>query len=497
MNEPGVRCKICKKLFKTPHALEQHSADAHAEKQKVEAPKLQLQVAKPPHMQMVLAKHPLKKVEVKSLKQKDMISPRQRQLFRAEQQEAVRTLYRAGARSVTSEADEGDDECDGNLALEYHVPPPSKDIVERSSDSPVITEDDILYILRISGAIDAGRIARKLRERGFKGATKKDINPILYNSLQKKGLADIDHQENATPMWKAMDAERTSYDELLDFSRQVGASFFVCLRPKKNGEDGYRVCCTLIWEHDEISETTTSIRLFEAEARKFAAHEMLKLLRKHYPREEARLIRLWNVAFERGLELQRGGNYVSRMETALVEWKGGPVENQIWPLEALWSSLTNNAVKYMCAMWNTMTLYPSLGTESEIAFGVHDDSGTVQGVAIACDQLQTPEKTKTWLLTKVQDRISDLWKDVFLQAIDGKILPSDYYNVDLQQARPGNVDGDGSFFHFIVRIQQRHIPTLQAAHFKGDLWKRNAKNYKAELIKFEPEDFGRVFGGKK
>lgn len=495
MNQADVRCETCNKSFKSHQALEQHSAAAHAEKKKVH--ELQLQVAKPPQEQRRMqVKRPMKKAEVKTFEKQ--ISPRQRQLFRAEQKEvAVRTLYRAGARSVTREDDEGDDECDGNLALEYHVPRPATEVVKQSSDSPVITEDDVLYILRISGAIDARRIARKLRERGFKGAKTKEINSILYNSLRKKGQAEIDHEENVTPMWKATDAERTSYDELLDFSRQVGASFFICLRPKKNGEDGYRVCCTLIWEHEYISEITTSVRLFEAEARKFAAHEMLKLLRKHYPEKEAWLVRVWNLAFERGLELQRGGKYISRMESALVEWKGGSVENQIWPLEALWNCLANNVVKYMCAMWNTMVLYPNLGSESEIAFGVHDESGTVQGVAISCKELQTPEKAKTWLLTKVQDRISDLWRDVILQATDGSILPSEYYCVDLQQARPRIVDGDGEFFHFIVRIQQRHIPTLQAAHFKGDLWKRSTKNFKAELIKFEPEDYGRVFGVRK
>ncbi len=421
----------------------------------------------------------------KQLKKQDELSKEhQRKLFRAEQSEnGVAAAYSA----VPFVSPQGPDQerADEGVAaqnLHYFGPKGAQQSVDNLNGSNVVLDDDVLHILRVSGPVEAGRVARKLIDRGFEDIRKTDVNPILYK-LQKGGKAVVESKEHVTPIWKSADAERTSYDEVVDFAKTVSAGVCVCVVPKEM-QDGFRVSCTLIWDDVEGTICSTSVRLHEGEARMYAAHDLLRLLCTQRPKSKDVTTKLWQIAFERGLNFQRGAPYPrSLIEDTLREWKGASNVDKIWNLGEFWPSLSLNALPNMCGMWNTLALHPEVGDHGEIIFGLHDN-GTIHGIGVPWDYTTAGdvESASMKLRVEVQNRLTDQWKSIVECAEPDGCIFSQFYPVEIVHVRPSRKKGDEQFVHFLVRIIVKKIPGLKVIRCKDLFQKRSVQGPKAELV---------------
>lgn len=454
------------------------------------------------HVSAASSVHDLSEKQPK--KQDELSKEHQRKLFRSEQTEGgVVALYSAVPFAAPQHVDGGyddglddDESADDGMAsqnLQYFGPKGSQQTaMDGLNGSNVVLDEDILHVLRLSGPIEGGRIARKLAERGFEEMRKKIVNPILYQ-LKNQGRVTIERMENLTPIWKSSDAERTSYDEVLDFAKSVSAGVCVCMVPKEM-QDGFRVSCTLIWDDVHGTICSSSVRLHEAEARTYAAHNLLRLLSLQRPRYKEIVTNLWQIAFERGLNFQRGVAYPSSLiEETLREWKGSSNEDNVWPLEIFLVSLKEFAIPNMCGMWNTMALHPDIGDQGEIVFGLHDH-GTIHAIAVPWTYTTTGdvESARVRLRVEVQDRITDQWKNIVecTELMSG--LFTQYYAVEIVHVRPSRKNGDEHFVHFLVRIVVKKIPGLKVMRCKDLFQKRSVLGHKAELVRLSLEELSKL-----
>jgi hypothetical protein len=418
-----------------------------------------------------------------------------RQLFRAEIGKRVltRLLVKKGSVSHTLYPI-SDDETDASetvaavppLNCEYYASDGSSFMEVSVVDADeAVREADILHVLTVYGTLETKRIARRLRQRGFERCTKSDVNPLLYRMENVSVFRDSD--EHKTPLWKAVNSERTSYDELVDLAKQQQASLNVVNLPELR-KDGNRIACTLIWRDGQDGIVTGSgTCLSDSEAKVYAAHALLRDLMLKRPLLTARVQHLYQLALVRGIKYVRGNVYPGA-EHVLMEWKGGKEEFAEWGYETFKNCFRIEALKITCGMWNTYRLDPSLKDQGngKIMFGIHC-AGVIQGVWVDWDG--TNEHAKKQIQdhgVRINDDFADQLKacqEIVAPGFDGNF--KSYYSIDLI---PVDFQVDAKRIYFVVEITVKKMPLLKIIACSKDYYKRSILGHKAETVKMSAED---------
>lgn len=336
--------------------------------------------------------------------------------------------------------------------------------------------DEISFILQCFGMLECRQIVRQFRIRGY-DVYKKDINSILH---KHKKIFRIFRTEGVTPIWRSVQSERNSFDEVVDFAARNGAHINESFGLEK-GIDGSRCACTLIWFDNVGQVTGSSMKLLRLQALIYAAHDLLRNIGLTRNKLRIESNKLFRDAILRGLRYIRFQPYPGR-EDKFLEFKGPDEKDGIYEMKAFSAAFKSYAASNVCGMWNTMTLFDSKDYEGKILFGVHND-GTITGIAIKCDSNEIQDKIRD-LRTAFRDRLSQYFisnAESFSNDCSNGYL-NDFFEVEVLLLREnGKFD---EFFFVILEILVKKCEKL--IRYNGKFQHRiGEQNSKAELVNID------------
>lgn len=336
----------------------------------------------------------------------------------------------------------------------------------------------LAFLLVTHGEMSVSRIRQQLRSRGF-NFTKKIINPILYKNPQ---MFDVAGKEGTAPVWKSKEAERTSYDELLDIAESCGANLFSGMIGTSPSKDGTRVACSIVWVDSEGDVAIIGpSKLSEKQAVVFASHRMIRELSNKRLGLQNQLLKLYSLAYERGCEHVRG-EFWHQTENEFLEFKG-PLDPAVdWTYDNCFQSVSKYISKLIAAFTNTNTIEQTQKI-GEVYFGVHT-SGEKCGYRI---EMSGEDLQKIVMKQKenFRDKVTDLVQGIKIDPVHPVASFIDVELLILSTSAPAP-----SHIYALLLVRLRPLPLFLACMTAKGYHRRTLAPAKAETLAIGPSEMG-------